>query len=531
MFPILGDDIYYLFYNGYEDTNKIYNEIIIPTIGMWNYPSDCINEQDLEDLGVVISYKESSSFMEIEQFVIGNLKQKNIIFFSVSSNVLPGLENVELDGLHSIMIEEYNENTNTFRLNDLFNVVNKWYEAPLILKIIQEMESTIIAIDFKDLRMTDSMKETFKQRAQIMIHNHMDEFIFYDKCIELIQSLENRDLAEIEKPIFAISQALSIVRGSRFNFANFLKSCGYTEVYDLLLHCSDLAEYIKNLLLKIEIQSKGNQVVGSFKQVVEKCAELKEFEKLALMLLKLEFSNSADGQSIESIRPKAQSPKIIKIRDKKPNGMTLYWDPPLIEEYIINYEVNINNKTYTTKEPWSKINNLQPNTIYRVRVKARNAFGDVSEPGTEIVVSTNTSEEQQDLALFKKVTASSTETESYEQNYLPNNVVDNDSSTRWSSEHSEPHWICVELGAEADINLVVLNWEAAFAKVYKVQLSSNGYDWFDIHYERAGRGGIERIHTNNRGSYIRVYCSERSTNYGFSLWGIHVFGIPVPVHV
>lgn len=43
-------------------------------------------------------------------------------------------------------------------------------------------------------------------------------------------------------------------------------------------------------------------------------------------------------------------------------------------------------------------------------------------------------------------------------------IVDNDTSTRWSSEFSDDQWFVVDLGKSYIINKVTFNWEAAYAK-------------------------------------------------------------------
>ncbi|MGQ4420484.1 discoidin domain-containing protein, partial [Streptomyces sp. SAS_269] len=55
--------------------------------------------------------------------------------------------------------------------------------------------------------------------------------------------------------------------------------------------------------------------------------------------------------------------------------------------------------------------------------------------------------------------------------------VDGDTGTRWSSAATDDQWFQVDLGATATVSQVVLNWEAAYGKDYKVQLSKDGSTW------------------------------------------------------
>jgi hypothetical protein len=69
------------------------------------------------------------------------------------------------------------------------------------------------------------------------------------------------------------------------------------------------------------------------------------------------------------------------------------------------------------------------------------------------------------LALNKPVTSSSVETSAFPAIY----AVDGNSSTRWSSLHTNSEWIYVDLGSSKSVKQVKLNWEGAYGKGYKIQ--------------------------------------------------------------
>lgn len=128
----------------------------------------------------------------------------------------------------------------------------------------------------------------------------------------------------------------------------------------------------------------------------------------------------------------------------------------------------------------------------------------------------------QNLALNKTVVASSQEASSYAPVY----AVDGDTSTRWGSEEgSDPQWIYVDLGASYNISRVLLNWERASAISYKIQVSNNASTWTDIYSTTSGDGGIDDITgLSGTGRYVRMYGTQRSTKYGYSLWEFEVYG-------
>ncbi len=103
-------------------------------------------------------------------------------------------------------------------------------------------------------------------------------------------------------------------------------------------------------------------------------------------------------------------------------------------------------------------------------------------------------------------------------------AVDGDNGTRWSSSASDPQWIQVDLGASATVSQVVLRWEAAYAKGYRVELSTDGTNWSTAYSTSAGAGGTETLNVSGTARYVRMYGTARATAYGYSLWEFQVYG-------
>jgi chitosanase len=104
-------------------------------------------------------------------------------------------------------------------------------------------------------------------------------------------------------------------------------------------------------------------------------------------------------------------------------------------------------------------------------------------------------------------------------------AVDGNSATRWASaEGADPQWIRIDLGAAAKISRVLLNWEAAYGKSYKIETSTNGTNWDQIYSTTTGNGGRDDLAVSGNGRYVRVYGTARATQWGYSLWEFQVFG-------
>ncbi|SEN62632.1 discoidin domain-containing protein [Actinacidiphila rubida] len=123
-----------------------------------------------------------------------------------------------------------------------------------------------------------------------------------------------------------------------------------------------------------------------------------------------------------------------------------------------------------------------------------------------------------DAAQGRPATASSTENAGTPASA----AVDGDTGTRWSSAFSDPQWLQVDLGASVPVCGVGLNWEAAYASSFKIQVSDNGTAWTDVYSTTTGTGGVQNLTVSGTGRYVRVYGTARATAYGYSLWEFQV---------
>jgi F5/8 type C domain/Beta-1,3-glucanase len=124
------------------------------------------------------------------------------------------------------------------------------------------------------------------------------------------------------------------------------------------------------------------------------------------------------------------------------------------------------------------------------------------------------------LSQGKPATASSTENAGAPASA----AVDGNTGTRWSSAFSDPQWLQVDLGSTQAISQVTLNWEAAYAKSFKIQTSTDGTNWTDVYSTTTGAGGVQNLAVNGSGRYVRMYGTARATAYGYSLWEFQVYG-------
>ena len=133
---------------------------------------------------------------------------------------------------------------------------------------------------------------------------------------------------------------------------------------------------------------------------------------------------------------------------------------------------------------------------------------------------------------------------SAEGGFTAASAVDGNMATRWGSNWSgDPDpghaWWAVDLGKEYHITSVEINWEAAYAKVYKIQISNDQTftTFTDIASVTDGNGQLDVVSTdlNVKGRYVRILCITRATGYGYSFFECRIYGTesltPVPITI
>lgn len=126
-----------------------------------------------------------------------------------------------------------------------------------------------------------------------------------------------------------------------------------------------------------------------------------------------------------------------------------------------------------------------------------------------------------DLAANRLVAASSTES-----GYAPSRATDRNPYTRWASDYwRDGEWLKVDLGTRKTVRRLELNWEYAFAKGYRIQVSDNGSTWRTVWTTVNGDGGHDTVQfAATTARHIRIVGDQRGTGYGISLYDVEVYG-------
>jgi hypothetical protein len=129
------------------------------------------------------------------------------------------------------------------------------------------------------------------------------------------------------------------------------------------------------------------------------------------------------------------------------------------------------------------------------------------------------------LSQGKPVTVSGTESSAFP----PGAAVDGNSGTRWSSAWTATQWFEVDLGSAQSVDAVDIDWEAAYAKAFTIQFSTDNSSWTTAYSTTSGTGGQQNLAITGTARYVRINLIQRAlTAYGYSFWEFQVYG-PVTV--
>lgn len=127
------------------------------------------------------------------------------------------------------------------------------------------------------------------------------------------------------------------------------------------------------------------------------------------------------------------------------------------------------------------------------------------------------------LATGAPTTASSYEWNPF-SNFKAPQATDARTSTRWSSAWGRnKEWLQVDLGSVRPVSKVTIEWEKAYAKAYRLQVSNDGSTWIDAVSVTGGNGGLDVLRPAMSARFVRFKGDERATIYGYSIKEFGVF--------
>jgi hypothetical protein len=153
-----------------------------------------------------------------------------------------------------------------------------------------------------------------------------------------------------------------------------------------------------------------------------------------------------------------------------------------------------------------------------ISVKANNSCGSGTAATRTLTVNTAAI----NIAYNRPVTVSSIQGAGFEGS----KAVDANGTTRWASATANNQNFIVDLGATYTINRIRIAWEAAYARDYQVQVSSDNVNWTTIRefWGKSSAAADDYTGLNSSARWLKVYCINRATTYGFSIFEFEAYG-------
>lgn len=189
------------------------------------------------------------------------------------------------------------------------------------------------------------------------------------------------------------------------------------------------------------------------------------------------------------------------------------------EDVQIYYTTNGSEPSKTNGTLYTEPFEVTETTTVRAKAFGNDILSAQDEVNINII-----SDEETNILLGKKMSAS---TEKGGTENIAQNVTDGQSSTRWESEWEDNQWIKADLGGLYTVTGFKIEWDWAAAKAYTVQVSEDGANWTNVYKKTDGSNSAKVNYTFSNAKtarYIRVYCTERVSEYGNSMVNFEVYG-------
>lgn len=105
-------------------------------------------------------------------------------------------------------------------------------------------------------------------------------------------------------------------------------------------------------------------------------------------------------------------------------------------------------------------------------------------------------------------------------------AVDNNPSTRYAAQSAQNAFFYVDLGSREKVGKVVIDWEAAYASEYLIQLSNDAVTWTTVARVTNTTRTVDTIEfpTWLEATFVRFQGVSRATAWGYSFYSFEVYG-------
>jgi predicted GH43/DUF377 family glycosyl hydrolase len=109
---------------------------------------------------------------------------------------------------------------------------------------------------------------------------------------------------------------------------------------------------------------------------------------------------------------------------------------------------------------------------------------------------------------------------------LNTHAVDANGGTRYASQEKDDAFYYIDLGSKEKIGKVVIDWEAAYASEYMIQLSNDAITWTTVANVTNTQQTVDEIVFSHwlEAQFVRFQGVKRATSWGYSFYSFEVYG-------
>lgn len=172
-----------------------------------------------------------------------------------------------------------------------------------------------------------------------------------------------------------------------------------------------------------------------------------------------------------------------------------------------------------------------------------------SERATITIEEPAIANEGKDMPVLREIASKASVIASSAENVgtLPGGINDGDSSTRWGSAHNDDEWVVLDFGEDYYINDVTIDWEAAYASEYALEVAHDKCgmqtitvvyagnrqqvsvpvedSWTEAAVQTVSKSGNQTTQVKATGRYLRMKGLRRATQYGYSIYEMKATGV------
>ena len=226
-------------------------------------------------------------------------------------------------------------------------------------------------------------------------------------------------------------------------------------------------------------------------------------------------------------------------RNAKIDAVEVFWEAASSDDYAI--EVSSDNKTWKEVKRLKADSDLSDQIILDESVEAR--YVRIHSYKTRIVNGKNYGISIFELKVYGDYTHTNialnqaVEVSSVYRNDVKiqgKYAVDGQSGTKWSSNRTQDEWIIVDLGDQAYLDGVEIDWETGCSDDYSIEVSADKETWTTVkeHLKTTRVASSDKHYIDTvdfddtlEGRYVRIHSIKSRTKYGVNIWELRVLGV------